>query len=96
MHHSVLVPEIVLVSQFFKNIFDIKSEKRRNNTRIIHAHKIAGSRFALMELKAILYYLLLNFSFEPNKDTQIPLKFKPEPFANPEKGVQLELRPRAH
>lgn len=35
-----------------------------------------GSRFALMELKGILYYLLLNFSFERNDDTQIPLKMK--------------------
>lgn len=33
-------------------------------------------------------------SFLPNKDTQIPLKFKSGPFAVPENGVQLELRPR--
>lgn len=53
-----------------------------------------GSRFALMELKAILYHLLLNFSFEVNKDTQIPLKMKKGPVMATEKGVQLELRPR--
>ncbi|XP_031624487.1 uncharacterized protein LOC116341517 [Contarinia nasturtii] len=55
-----------------------------------------GSRFALMELKAILYYLLLNFSFEPNKDTQIPLKMKKGFFLVTEKGVNLELKPRNH
>ncbi|XP_055313348.1 probable cytochrome P450 9f2 [Sitodiplosis mosellana] len=54
-----------------------------------------GSRFALMELKAILYYLLLNFSLEPNKDTQIPLKLRKSPFVIAEKGVHLELKPRA-
>ncbi|XP_031624495.1 probable cytochrome P450 9f2 [Contarinia nasturtii] len=53
-----------------------------------------GSRFALMELKAILYYLLLNFSFEPNKDTQIPLKMKKGGFVNTENGVHLELKSR--
>lgn len=53
-----------------------------------------GSRFALMELKAILYYLLLNFSFEPNRDTQIPLKMKKRPFVIVENGVNLELKPR--
>lgn len=53
-----------------------------------------GSRFALMESKAILYYLLLNFSFEPNKDTQIPLKMKKGFVFATEKGVHLELRLR--
>lgn len=53
-----------------------------------------GSRFALMELKVILYYLLLNFSFEPNRDTQIPLKIKKQLFVGTEKGVHLELKPR--
>lgn len=47
-----------------------------------------------MELKAILYYLLLNFSFEPNKNTQIPLKMKKGMMFATEKGVHLELRPR--
>lgn len=55
----------------------------------------SGSRFALMELKAILYYLLLNFSFEVNKDTQIPLKMKKTPNIATEKGVNLELKPRS-
>lgn len=56
---------------------------------------IAGSRFALMELKAIFYYLLVNFSFERNEQTQIPIKLKRAPFSlYTEKGMHLELKPR--
>ncbi|EAT46155.1 AAEL002638-PA [Aedes aegypti] len=35
-----------------------------------------GSRFALMEIKAIVYYLLLHFSFEANRKTPIPLELR--------------------
>lgn len=35
-----------------------------------------GSRLALMEIKAIIYYLLLHFSFEANGKTPIPLKLR--------------------
>lgn len=56
---------------------------------------ISGSRFALMEIKAILYSLLLMFSFEPNSKSQIPLKLKKTAFnMAAEKGVHLELKPR--
>lgn len=55
----------------------------------------SGSRFALMEIKAVLYYLLLNFSFEPNEKTQIPVQLKKTAFSPlPENGVHLELKPR--
>lgn len=55
----------------------------------------SGSRFALMEIKAILYYLLLNFSFEANEKSQIPVKLKTVAFSLiPEKGMHLELKPR--
>lgn len=47
-----------------------------------------------MEMKAILYYLLRNFSFEVNDKTQIPLKMKKTLFLAFEKGVHLELKPR--
>jgi len=33
-----------------------------------------GSRFALMEVKTLIYYLLLTFDFEPTAKTQIPIK----------------------
>lgn len=35
-----------------------------------------GSRFALMEIKAFLYYLVLNFKIVRNDKTPIPLKFR--------------------
>lgn len=35
-----------------------------------------GSRFALMEVKCILYYLVLNFKLVPIEKTQIPLQLK--------------------
>ncbi|XP_031624496.1 probable cytochrome P450 9f2 [Contarinia nasturtii] len=53
-----------------------------------------GSRFALMEIKAIVYYLLLNFSIEPNEKTQIPVKLKRGMILLPENGMHLELKPR--
>lgn len=54
-----------------------------------------GSRFALMEIKAILYNLLLKFTFEPNQQTQIPVKLQKNAFAvYSEKGIHLELKPR--
>uniref|UniRef100_A0A1B0CWX6 Cytochrome n=1 Tax=Lutzomyia longipalpis TaxID=7200 RepID=A0A1B0CWX6_LUTLO len=54
-----------------------------------------GSRFALMELKSILYYLVLNFKLEPTEKTQIPLKFaKSFGTIKSEHGIYLQLRPR--
>ncbi|XP_058820111.1 probable cytochrome P450 9f2 [Topomyia yanbarensis] len=35
-----------------------------------------GCRFALMEVKALIYYLLLRFSFERSENTQVPLKLR--------------------
>ncbi|XP_058065467.1 probable cytochrome P450 9f2 [Anopheles bellator] len=55
-----------------------------------------GSRFALMEVKAIIYHLLLEFSFERCAETQVP-----PPLAKGfmglglEKGIQIEFRPRS-
>ncbi|XP_058462574.1 probable cytochrome P450 9f2 [Malaya genurostris] len=55
-----------------------------------------GSRFALMEMKFIVYYLLLNFSFEVHEKTQIPLKFEKSPTRlKPEKGVWVKFKPRS-
>ncbi|XP_062558865.1 probable cytochrome P450 9f2 [Armigeres subalbatus] len=54
-----------------------------------------GSRFALMEMKAVVYYLLLNFSFEVTEKTQIPLKLEKSPTKiASENGIWLELKPR--
>ncbi|XP_052862555.1 probable cytochrome P450 9f2 [Anopheles cruzii] len=55
-----------------------------------------GSRFALMEIKAVLYYLLKQFRVVPCARTQIPLQFKKSvtQFAT-EHGVWLEFQPRS-
>lgn len=54
-----------------------------------------GSRFALMEIKTIIYYLLLNFNFEVTKKTQIPIKLSKNPVQlQTEKGVHVGLQPR--
>uniref|UniRef100_A0A1L8E4L3 Putative cytochrome n=1 Tax=Nyssomyia neivai TaxID=330878 RepID=A0A1L8E4L3_9DIPT len=54
-----------------------------------------GSRFALMELKSIIYYLILNFKLEPTEKTQIPLKMlKSFGTLESERGIHLQLRPR--
>lgn len=54
-----------------------------------------GSRFALMQIKVIVYHLLLHFELVPNCKTQIPLQFKKQLFSvGFEKGVHLELRLR--
>lgn len=53
-----------------------------------------GSRLALMEVKAILYYLLLHFSFERNEKTVIPLELVPMPMFAIKNGLHLELIPR--
>ncbi|XP_055589834.1 probable cytochrome P450 9f2 [Uranotaenia lowii] len=54
-----------------------------------------GSRFALMEVKAIVYYMLKEFSFNRTNQTQVPLTLV-KGFAgmSPEKGVHVEFRPR--
>lgn len=53
-----------------------------------------GSRFALMEIKAIIYYLMLNFKFVPNKESQIPLKLMKSNILKTERGIHMELQPR--
>jgi cytochrome P450 family 9 len=54
-----------------------------------------GSRFALMEMKAIIYYLLLNFSFEVTAKTDIPFKYENTAFAGKAaNGIWIGLKPR--
>uniref|UniRef100_A0A8D8BAU1 Probable cytochrome P450 9f2 n=1 Tax=Culex pipiens TaxID=7175 RepID=A0A8D8BAU1_CULPI len=54
-----------------------------------------GSRFALMEIKAIMYQLMLNFSFERTEKTQVPIQLT-KGFVGlaSEKGVHLRLKLR--
>jgi cytochrome P450 family 9 len=55
-----------------------------------------GSRFALMEIKTVFYYLLSNFKFEPNEKSQIPLELmKKTTFGmQTEKGIWMTFKPR--
>lgn len=54
-----------------------------------------GSRFALMEIKAMYFYLVLNFKIRPYERTQIPLKIaKSSTTLSSESGINLELIPR--
>ncbi|XP_065080392.1 uncharacterized protein LOC135703195 [Ochlerotatus camptorhynchus] len=54
-----------------------------------------GSRFALMEIKAIMYALLLNFSIERNEKTEVPLKLVKGFMAlGVENGLHLRLKLR--
>lgn len=54
-----------------------------------------ASRFALMECKAVMYYMVLNFHLEKCVKTQHPMKLSMKSaFLEPEKGFWLKLRPR--
>ncbi|KAL1509581.1 hypothetical protein ABEB36_004293 [Hypothenemus hampei] len=56
-----------------------------------------GSRFAILECKALLYNLLLNFEIVPTKKTANPLKFTRGPFQNSvEGGFWLGLKRVKH
>lgn len=54
-----------------------------------------GSRFALMEIKALFFHLVLNFNIQPYEKTQIPLKIG-KTAANwiIDGGMHLEFKPR--
>ncbi|XP_058837423.1 cytochrome P450 9e2-like [Topomyia yanbarensis] len=54
-----------------------------------------GSRFALMEVKAIVYYMLLNFSFEMTEKTQVPLQLANGYIGlHSKEGLFVEFKPR--
>lgn len=54
-----------------------------------------GSRFALMEIKALLYFLVLNFSLNVVEKTQIPLVLKKSlGQLIPEKGIWVGFKAR--
>lgn len=54
-----------------------------------------GSRFALMESKTILFYLLSKFDFCVCEKTDIPIKLNRKVFQLlPENGAWIELKPR--
>ncbi|XP_048224124.1 cytochrome P450 3A9-like [Perognathus longimembris pacificus] len=50
-----------------------------------------GMRFALMNIKIALVRLMQNFSFQPCKETQIPLKLREQGLIQPEKPIFLKI-----
>lgn len=53
-----------------------------------------GSRFALLEVKTLLFYLLSKFVFELSSETPVPAKLKPFIIGTaPEKPIMLKLKP---
>nr|XP_042124012.1 cytochrome P450 3A9 [Peromyscus maniculatus bairdii] len=50
-----------------------------------------GMRFALMNMKLALVRVLQNFSFQPCKETQIPLKIGKQGLLQPEKPILLKV-----
>lgn len=55
-----------------------------------------GNRLALMESKALLYYLMLTFKIEPNAKTDVPLKLKRSYLSLvPSKGIHVQFKPRS-
>ncbi|XP_055589832.1 probable cytochrome P450 9f2 [Uranotaenia lowii] len=55
-----------------------------------------GSRLALMEVKAIVYYLVKNFTLERTEKTRIPLQLKKSLVGmTVEGGMWIEFKPRA-
>ncbi|GAB0096688.1 Cytochrome P450 [Sergentomyia squamirostris] len=105
---GIMIPIIGLHhdSQYFPNpdIFDPERFNEENKHNIVPftylpfgvgPRNCIGSRFALMETKAIIYYILTKFTFEVSEKTQIPLKLKNGGFSvKPEKGFWLDLKPR--
>ncbi|XP_049294625.1 probable cytochrome P450 9f2 isoform X3 [Anopheles funestus] len=54
-----------------------------------------ASRFALMEIKTIVYHLLLNYEFNRSERTTVPIKLaKGLTPLKPEKGIYVQLNPR--
>nr|XP_042123646.1 cytochrome P450 3A11-like isoform X10 [Peromyscus maniculatus bairdii] len=53
-----------------------------------------GMRFALMNLKLALTKVLQNFSFQPCKETQIPMKLNKKLLLQPAKPIVLKVIPR--
>lgn len=53
-----------------------------------------GSRFAILEAKALLYHLLLNFEIVSTAKTQIPLRLSKDSLRHrPDGGIWLGLKP---
>lgn len=77
------------------NSENIKNQNLNNYAPFgIGPRNCIGSRFALMNVKTVLYYMLLNFTFEVTEKTQIPLKYKKSMMVvGAENGFWVQLKP---
>jgi hypothetical protein len=55
---------------------------------------LVAMRFALVEGKAAIAHLILNFKLSPSNQTQIPMKFSTKGLMKPENGMWLNLEAR--
>ncbi|XP_059622551.1 cytochrome P450 9e2-like [Phlebotomus argentipes] len=105
---SILIPVVSLHHdpKYFPNPskFDPERFNEENKYKItpftylpfgVGPRNCIGSRFALMETKAILYHILTKFTFEVSEKTQVPLKLaKAGLQVQPERGFWVNLKPR--
>lgn len=85
-------------------VFDPERFSEENRKKIDQAHYVPfgmgprsciGGRFALMEVKLIMYYILRQFSFHKTSKTEVPMKIKSSPFGlSPLNGLVVSLRRR--
>lgn len=84
--------------------FDPERFNEENRKKIDQAHYVPfgmgpraciGGRFALMEVKLIIYYMLSQFTFRRTTETEVPMKIKSSPFGlSPLNGLILSMRRR--
>lgn len=89
---------------YFYQDFDPERFNEENRKSIDPAHYIPfgigpraciGNRFALMEVKCIIYYMLTQITFNVSPETEIPMKIKSSPFGlSPVNGLKISLKRR--
>ncbi|XP_043477331.1 cytochrome P450 9e2-like [Leptopilina heterotoma] len=93
-------------SQYFENPEKFTPERFLNEKRVnassatyfpfgIGPRICIGNRFALMEIKVVLFYLLVSLNFQSCCKTSVPIKFKKDCFLLlPEGGFWLKIEKR--
>lgn len=96
LHHPQYFPD---PEKFDPERFSDENKPNINPTHFtpfgIGPRHCIGLRFAHMEIKVMMFYLLRHFSFEVSTKTQIPIKIESSPFGlSPENGQHLLLKNR--
>lgn len=86
------------------DVFDPERFNDENRTKINSAHYVPfgigpraciGYRFAVMEIKLIIFYMLKQFQFNVSTETEIPMKIKSTPFGiHSLNGLMLTIKRR--